>query len=53
MVQATLLAMFTAILERALWLTIGELTTPEEAAEATMAIFLDGARKPATHATAQ
>jgi TetR/AcrR family transcriptional regulator, mexCD-oprJ operon repressor len=38
--------MFTAILERALWLTIGELMTPEEATEAALAIFLNGARKP-------
>jgi TetR/AcrR family transcriptional repressor of mexCD-oprJ operon len=42
----TVFAMFSAILERALWLTIGEAMTPEEATEATLAIFLDGARKP-------
>ncbi|MFD9704511.1 TetR/AcrR family transcriptional regulator [Lentzea sp. NPDC059081] len=39
--------MFTAILERALYLTIGDRMTPEEATEAALAIFLDGARKPA------
>ena len=38
--------MFTAILERGLWLTTGEQTTPEEATEAALAIFLDGARNP-------
>ena len=42
----TLFQLFTAILERALWLSVGELVTPEEAAEAALAIFLDGARKP-------
>lgn len=40
----TLLTMFAAILERAMWLTIAETMTPEAAAEAVLAIFLDGAR---------
>lgn len=38
--------MFTAIPERAMWLTTSELMTPENATEAVLAIFLDGARKP-------
>lgn len=42
----TVFTMFTAILERALWLTIGEQMTPEEATEAALAIFLNGARNP-------
>ncbi|MEV6160013.1 hypothetical protein AB0L53_57710 [Nonomuraea sp. NPDC052129] len=37
-------AMFSAIVERALWLTVGEVTTPEEATEAAVTIFLNGAR---------
>ena len=41
-----LFAMFTAILERALWLTVGEVMTPEEATETALTIFLNGARKP-------
>ncbi|MGP3920591.1 TetR/AcrR family transcriptional regulator [Nonomuraea sp. 10N515B] len=40
------LAMFSAIVERALWLTVGEVTTPEEATEAAVTIFLNGARQP-------
>jgi TetR/AcrR family transcriptional repressor of mexCD-oprJ operon len=40
----TVFTMFTAILERALFLTIGDQMTPEEATEAALAIFLDGAR---------
>lgn len=43
----TVFTMFTAILERGLSLTIGEQMTPEEATEAVLAIFLDGARNPA------
>ncbi|KAB8194889.1 TetR family transcriptional regulator [Nonomuraea phyllanthi] len=39
-------ALFSAIVERALRLTLDEATTPEEATEAAVAIFLDGARKP-------
>lgn len=48
----TVFAMFSALLERALWLTIGELMTPEEATEATLAIFLDGSRSAAETARA-
>ncbi|WP_431917976.1 TetR/AcrR family transcriptional regulator [Nonomuraea jabiensis] len=44
--EDTLFALFSAIVERALRLTIDEATTPEEAAEAAVTIFLDGARKP-------
>jgi hypothetical protein len=40
------LAMFSAIVERALWLTVGEVMTPEEATETAVTIFLNGARKP-------
>ncbi|MFG1966841.1 TetR/AcrR family transcriptional regulator [Nonomuraea sp. NPDC049028] len=40
------LAMFSAIVERTLWLTVGEVMTPEEATEAAVTIFLNGARKP-------
>ncbi|MEV4112116.1 TetR/AcrR family transcriptional regulator [Nonomuraea sp. NPDC049695] len=40
------LAMFSAIVERALWLTVGQAMTPEEATETAVTIFLDGARKP-------
>lgn len=39
-------AMFSAIVERALWLTVGEVMTPEEATETAVTIFLDGARNP-------
>lgn len=46
----TVYAMFTAMLERALWLTIGEVMTPEEATEATLTMFLNGARNPASAA---
>ncbi|MER7923036.1 TetR/AcrR family transcriptional regulator [Streptomyces sp. NPDC096057] len=42
----TVFAMFSAIVERALWLTIDEALTPEEATEAAVAIFLGGARRP-------
>lgn len=41
-----LFEMFSAILERALWLTIGNVMTPEQAADAATTIFLDGARHP-------
>ena len=37
-------AMFCAMAERALWLTADGTITPEEAAEAVMAIFMNGAR---------
>lgn len=40
----TLFEMFTALIERSLWLTIGGAITPEAAADATVALFLDGAR---------
>ncbi|MFC8511766.1 TetR/AcrR family transcriptional regulator [Streptomyces sp. NPDC057257] len=39
-------AMFSAIVERALWLTIDEAMTPEEATEVAVTIFLNGARRP-------
>ncbi|WP_267893827.1 hypothetical protein [Streptomyces sp. RTd22] len=39
-------AMLSAIVERALWLTVDDATTPAEAAEAAEAIFLGGARRP-------
>ncbi|WP_063737297.1 TetR/AcrR family transcriptional regulator [Streptomyces sp. RTd22] len=39
-------AMFSAIVERALWLTIDDTMTPEEAAETAVTIFLNGARRP-------
>ncbi|MGI5440477.1 TetR/AcrR family transcriptional regulator [Streptomyces shenzhenensis] len=39
-------AMLSAIVDRALWLAADEVVTPEEAAEAAVTIFLDGARKP-------
>lgn len=39
-------AMFSAIVERALWLTVDDAMTPEEATEAAVAIFLNGARRP-------
>jgi AcrR family transcriptional regulator len=41
-----LFAMFSAILERALWLTIGGRMTPEDATETVLTLFLDGARRP-------
>jgi AcrR family transcriptional regulator len=36
--------MFTALVERALWLAIGGTLTPEAAAESVVALFLEGAR---------
>jgi TetR/AcrR family transcriptional regulator, mexCD-oprJ operon repressor len=36
--------MFTALVERALWLAIGGTLTPEAAAESVASMFLDGAR---------
>jgi TetR/AcrR family transcriptional regulator, mexCD-oprJ operon repressor len=36
--------MFTALLERSIWLTIGGTLTPEAAADAIVSLFLDGAR---------
>ncbi|MGW5715162.1 TetR/AcrR family transcriptional regulator [Amycolatopsis sp. NPDC003865] len=44
--EDVLFALFSAIVERAFWLTVDEATTPEEATEAAVNIFLDGARKP-------
>ncbi len=38
--------LFTALLERALRLTVGGVMTPEEATEAAVTVFLEGARKP-------
>jgi hypothetical protein len=40
----TIFEMFSALVERALWLTVGEKVTPEAAAEAVATLFLDGAR---------
>ena len=40
----TLYEMFSALVERALWLAVGEKVTPEAAAEAVATLFLDGAR---------
>jgi AcrR family transcriptional regulator len=40
-----LFEMFSALLERALWLTVGGTTTPEAATDAVVDLFLDGARK--------
>jgi AcrR family transcriptional regulator len=40
----TMYEMFTALVERALWLTIGGALTPEAAAESVVSLFLDGAR---------
>jgi TetR/AcrR family transcriptional regulator, mexCD-oprJ operon repressor len=40
----TLFEMFTALVERSLWLTIGGALTPEAAADAAATLFLDGAR---------
>ncbi|MGW0712140.1 TetR/AcrR family transcriptional regulator [Streptomyces sp. NPDC002643] len=39
-------AMFSAVVERALWPAIDAVMTPEEAIEAAAGIFLDGARRP-------
>ena len=39
-------SMFSAIMERALWLTIDDAMPPEDAADAAVAIFLNGARRP-------
>jgi hypothetical protein len=36
--------MFSALVERALWLAIGGTLTPEAAAESVVSMFLDGAR---------
>ncbi|MDT5264980.1 MAG: hypothetical protein QOI90_1606, partial [Mycobacterium sp.] len=40
-----LFEMFAALLERALWLTVAETTTPEAATDAVVDLFLDGARR--------
>jgi TetR/AcrR family transcriptional regulator, mexCD-oprJ operon repressor len=40
-----LFEMFSALLERALWLTVAGTTTPEAATDAVVDLFLDGARK--------
>jgi TetR/AcrR family transcriptional repressor of mexCD-oprJ operon len=40
-----LFEMFSALLERALWLTVSATTTPEAATDAVVDLFLDGARK--------
>jgi hypothetical protein len=37
--------MFSALIERALWLTVAGTTTPEAATDAVVDLFLDGARK--------
>ena len=42
---AALYEMFSALVERALWLTVADAVTPEAAAEAVVTLFLDGARK--------
>lgn len=39
-----LFEMFTALVERALWLTVSDAVTPEAGAEAVVDVFLDGAR---------
>ncbi|MEW2395502.1 hypothetical protein [Streptomyces sp. NPDC046862] len=39
-------AMFSAVVERALWLTIDDAMPPEDTTEAAVAIFLNGARRP-------
>jgi TetR/AcrR family transcriptional repressor of mexCD-oprJ operon len=39
-----LFEMFTALVERALWLTVAQTTTPEAATDAVVDLFLDGAR---------
>jgi AcrR family transcriptional regulator len=40
-----LFEMFSALLERGLWLTVAGTTTPEAATDAVVDLFLDGARK--------
>jgi TetR/AcrR family transcriptional regulator, mexCD-oprJ operon repressor len=40
-----LFEMFSALVERALWLTVAGTTTPEAATDAVVDLFLDGARK--------
>jgi TetR/AcrR family transcriptional regulator, mexCD-oprJ operon repressor len=40
-----LLEMFSALMERMLWLTVAGTITPEAAVEAVVDVFLDGARK--------
>jgi AcrR family transcriptional regulator len=40
-----LFEMFSALLERSLWLTVSGTTTPEAATDAVVDLFLDGARK--------
>jgi TetR/AcrR family transcriptional repressor of mexCD-oprJ operon len=40
-----LFEMFSALVERALWLTVSGTTTPEAATDAVVDLFLDGARK--------
>jgi TetR/AcrR family transcriptional regulator, mexCD-oprJ operon repressor len=40
----TLFEMFTALVERSLWLAVGGTLTPEAAADAAVTLFLDGAR---------
>lgn len=40
-----LFEMFTALVERALWLTVGGTLTPEAAVEAVVELFLGGARR--------
>jgi AcrR family transcriptional regulator len=42
--DGTLFEMFTALVERSLWLTISGSLTPEAAADAAVTLFLDGAR---------
>ncbi|MCW2625638.1 hypothetical protein [Mycobacterium sp.] len=39
-----LFEMFSALIERALWLTVAEAVTPEQAADVVLTVFLDGAR---------
>jgi TetR/AcrR family transcriptional regulator, mexCD-oprJ operon repressor len=41
----TLFEMFSALVERALWLTMADAATPEAAADAVVTVFLDGARQ--------
>jgi phage terminase large subunit-like protein len=40
-----LFEMFSALLERSLWLTVAGTITPEVATDAVVDLFLDGARK--------
>jgi len=40
-----LFEMFTALLERSLWLTVSGTITPEAATDAVVDLFLDGARR--------